>query len=329
MSQFIYGLQKWWPVLLILLLLVIAVMMLFQRWNIHLLIAHPNPATSYDESVQRIEALKATEGNLNPVCQTKFLTHGKQTARTIILVHGYTTCPQQFAELGQRFYDQGYNVLIAPLPHHGLADRMTDEQNLIKAEEFTVYTDNVIDIAQGLGQHVTICGLSLGGAISAWAVQNRSDVDLAVIISPGFSFEDIPLGFTSPLANIFMILPATYEWWDPVLKENNTPPYAYPRYTRRALGEILRLGYGVQAQAERAAPAGKAMIVVTNASDVSVDNDVTAQVIKTWQAHGANLSTYEFPKELALDHDLIDPTNAAANIEAVYPKLIELVNAAP
>lgn len=319
------GLQKWWPVLLVLLILASTVIMLFQRWNISQLVSHPNPSTSYAESVQRIEAMRATEGNLNPLCQTQFLTHGQQTERVIILVHGYTTCPQQFAELGKRFYALGYNVLIAPLPHHGLVDRMTDEQSLIKAEEFPIYADKVVDIAQGLGKHVSIAGLSLGGAISAWAAQNRSDVDLAVIISPGFSFEDIPLGFTYPIANIFMILPATYEWWNPDLKENSDPPYAYPRYTRHALGEILRLGYGIQAQAERTAPLAKAMLIVTNANDKSVDNDVTAQVIKTWQAHGANLSTYEFPKDLRLGHDMIDPTEPNGKIDVVYPKLIELI----
>lgn len=319
------GLQKWWPVLLILLILVAAVMMLFQRWNISQLVSHPNPSTSYEESVQRIEAMRATEGNLNPLCQTQFLTHGHQTERAIVLVHGYTNCPQQFAEFGKRLHALGYNVLIAPLPHHGLTDRMTDEQSLIKAEEFPIYTDKVVDIAQGLGNHVSIAGLSLGGAISAWAAQNRSDVDLAVIMSPGFSFEDIPLGFTHPIANIFMILPTSYEWWDPVLKENIGPPYAYPRYTKHALGEILRLGYGIQAQSEQAAPLAKAMLIVTNANDKSVDNDVTTQVIKTWRAHGANLSTYEFPDALRLPHDMIDPNEPNGNIELAYPKLIELI----
>ena len=321
-----YGLQKWWPVLLILLIVLTLVFMLFQRWNINQLVSHPNPVKSYEEAAQRIQAMQAAEGKLNPVCQTQFLTHGKQTERTIILVHGYTNCPQQFFELGKRFYALGYNVLIAPLPHHGLADRMTDEQSLIKADEFVVYADKVVDIAQGLGKHVTISGISLGGVISAWAVQNRSDVDLAAIISPGFSFKDIPTGLTNPIANIFMLLPVTYTWWDPVLKEKVSPPYAYPRYTNHALGEILRFGYGVQAQVEQHAPFAKKIIIITNGNDVSVDNTLTAQVIKTWQAHGANLSIYEFPKDLGLVHDLIDPNNEDAQIEVVYPKLIELIN---
>jgi carboxylesterase len=52
---------------------------------------------------------------------TQLMTHAKKVDRAIILVHGYTNCPQEFHELGQRFYAVGYNVLIAPLPHHRLA----------------------------------------------------------------------------------------------------------------------------------------------------------------------------------------------------------------
>jgi carboxylesterase len=281
---------------------------------------------TYAEAVGRIQAIQAGEGNLNPVCGTKFLTHGAQTERTIVFVHGYTNCPQQFAELGKRFYDLGYNVLIAPLPHHGLADRMTDEQGHIKAEELVKYTDEVVDIAQGLGRRVAISGISLGGVMAAWAVQNRSDVDLAVIISPGFSFNDIPTGLAVPVENVFLIMPTTYDWWDPILKENAGPSYAYPRYSKHTLGEIMRLGFAVQAQAERAAPLGKSILVVTNASDVSVDNDVTTQVVQTWREHGANLETYEFDASLHLGHDIIDPNDKDGNIEVVYARLIELVN---
>lgn len=117
------------------------------------------------------------------------MTHGQPVERVIVLVHGYTNCPQQFHELGQRFYYLGYNVLIAPLPYHGLADRLTDEQAELKAEELVAYADEVVDIAHGLGKRVIMAGISGGGVTTAWAAQNRSDLDLAVIISPAFGYQ--------------------------------------------------------------------------------------------------------------------------------------------
>jgi len=44
----------------------------------------------------------------------------------------------------------------------------------------------VVDIAQRLGEQVVMLGISAGGVATAWAAQNRSDIDLAVIISPVF-----------------------------------------------------------------------------------------------------------------------------------------------
>src|SRR5690348_15642732 len=129
---------------------------LFTPWNLASLSSHPDPVQNYTEAVQRIEAKQAQESNLNPVCRTQFMTHGQKAQRVIVFAHGYTNCPQQFVGLGKRFYDLGYNVLIMPVPHHGLKDRMTDEQALLTAEEIAAYTDQVVDIAQGLGEHVTI-----------------------------------------------------------------------------------------------------------------------------------------------------------------------------
>ena len=38
--------------------------------------------------------------------------------------------------------------------------------------------------ADGLGDKITVTGLSLGGVMSAYAAQFRPDVDRAVVISP-------------------------------------------------------------------------------------------------------------------------------------------------
>jgi esterase/lipase len=314
-------------VLLIILGAILAIVLtLFTPWNIAALTSHPNPAQSYEQAVQQIETLQTGETSLNPVCRTQFMTHGKKVERAIIFAHGYTSCPQQFNELGKRFYNLGYNVLIVPAPHHGLADRLTDNQALLTSEELAAYTDQVVDIAQGLGDHVVMAGISQGGVISAWAAQNRSDLDLAVLISPGFGFKQIPTPLTVPIANFFLISPVSFEWWDPALKENIGPAHAYPRFSRRILGQIMRLGFAVRAGAQQTAPAAHSVLVIFNANDTSVNNELNAHIADEWRARGANLSTYEFGLEIGLGHDMIDPGDKDANIELVYPRLIELID---
>jgi len=297
----------------------------FLPWNIAGLPRQTHPAQNYEDAAQRIQALQAGESALNPVCGTQFLTHGSKTERVIVFAHGYTSCPAQYSELGKRFYALGYNVLIVPVPRHGLADRMTDEQGKLTAEELAGYANQVVDIAQGLGDYRIMAGISQGGVITAWAAQTRSDLDLAVLISPGFGFKEIPTWLTVPVGNFFQLAPVTYEWWDPKLMEGVDPSYSYPRFTRHALGEIIRLGAAVRIGAEQTAPAAHAILVVTNANDTSVNNELTAQIVQDWKNHQAELSTFEFASHMGLPHDLIDPNSPGGNIEAVYQRLIELI----
>jgi pimeloyl-ACP methyl ester carboxylesterase len=326
-QKLLNGIRRRWWVLLILGILLTLVYIILTPWNISNLSSHPRPVQNYTEAIQRVEILRAQEPpNMNPVCHLRLMTHDKKVDRAIVLVHGYTNCSQQFQELGQRFYDLGYNVLIVSLPHHGLADRMTEAQGQLKAEELAVYADETVDIAQGLGEQVIMMGFSAGGVTTAWAAQNRSDIDLAVIISPAFGFKQIPTPLTAAVMNIYTWLPDSFVWWDPVLQAEAPPVYTYPRYSKHALVQILRLGFATQMAAQRMQPSAKKIVMVFNPTDESINNELSMDIVKKWLAHDANLSTYEFDANLKLHHDLIDPTQPYQQINIVYPILRYLVN---
>lgn len=312
---------------LIFVLLIGAVIWLYRPPAIHKLTSHPQPAGGYDESMDRIAALREPEqSGFREVCRTRFMTHGGRTERVIVFAHGYTSCPKQFEALGEAFFELGYNVLIPPLPYHGLADRMTEKQALLTAEALTRYADEAIDIAQGLGDKVVMAGLSGGGVTTAWAAQFREDIDLAVLIAPAFGFAQVPTPVTVPGAVLFRVLPNFYRWWDPVLKESVGPAHGYPRTATRALAEILRLGSAILAASSRKAPAARSVLVVTNASDTSINHGLVARYVENLRKQGyQGLRTYEFEAELELEHDLIDPAQPAQRIDIVYPKLIEFI----
>jgi pimeloyl-ACP methyl ester carboxylesterase len=305
-------------------LLALACALLFP-WNLPKLASQPHPAGSYNEALRRIDLLRKQEAALaiNPKCSLQVMTHGQKSARTVILVHGYTSCPQQFYEIGLRFFERGDNVLIARLPHHGLSDRMNSEQSKLKAEELAAYADEVVDIGRGLGEKVVMMGISAGGVMTAWAAQNRNDIDLAVIISPAFGFKKIPMSLTAAVMNIYSLLPDSWSWWDEKLKENVLPPYGYPRYSKHALTEILRLGFVVEKAAKQNPPAAGKIVMVFNANDNSINNERTRQIVELWETHRA-IGSYTFDASLKLGHDLIDPNEADQKVAIVHPKLIEL-----
>ncbi len=302
------------------------IFILFTPWNTANLTSQSNPVLNYDEAIQRINVLKEQEPPaMNPVCRTQFLTHGQATDRVIVFVHGYTNCPQQFYQLSQRFYELGYNILSAPLPYHGLADRMTEEQANLRAEELVAYASEMVDIAQGLGKQTIMLGISGGAVTTAWAAQNRPDLDLAVIISPAFGYQQIPTLLTVPAANIFLTLPNSFVWWDPVKQADIGPEYAYPRYATHPLAEFLRLGFAIQSAAQQSPASAGSILVITNANDQSVNNSLTYELTKEWRRGGAILTTYEFEAQLGLPHDLIDPNQPDQQIDIVYSQIVQLV----
>jgi len=291
-----------------------------------------NPASSYEEAMRRITAIQEMQRS-NPdlleVCRTKALTHGNKVENVIVLFHGFTSCPEQYAELGQQFYDRGYNVYIPLQPHHGQVDCINSSLPDMTTEELAAFGMQSVDIARGLGERVTVSGISGGGAITIWLAQVRDDIDVAMPVAPFLGINFIPASLNRFAARLLDGIPSVWSWWDPVKKENNpyTDEYQYPRFATHALAEYMRLGYAAELEAKVKAPVGK-VIVVTNASEPSVNNDVIDRFVDLWQEHdGAvdRISSYRFERDLNLPHDIITPERYEGNLTVVYPKFFELL----
>lgn len=294
------------------------------------LLPHPEPEQDYAGALRRIDALAAADtAGINPVCRLKFLSHGRQTERVIIFWHGYTNCPQQYHRLGQIFFDLGYNVLVPRLPYHGLANRLSPDLTRLTAEQLAALVDEVVNLAHGLGRHITVVGFSAGGVLAGWAAQHRPDVDEVVIISPSFGLKMIPAAWTTLFTRFLLAWPNFFRWWDPRFKENPPgPQHAYPRFSSRALGQILRLGLSVQAAARRAKPAAASILVISNPADWAVNNKLTAGLVELWRARGnGRVQTFNFNAALELGHDIIDPEQVNQQVEIVYPVLVDLITA--
>lgn len=330
-SQFVeHKKQSGWLKILAagLVLLIVAILALFLPITYHPSIA-ARPAQSYDEAAARLSALQAKDEGLAlyPGCESQFMSHGQKVERVIVLLHGYRNCPAQFQQLGALLFEQGYNVIIPRMPYHGLADVLSTDQAQLTAAELAANVTEAVDIAQGLGEHVIVAGMSTGGVMAGWVAQNRTDIEQAVLIAPFFSPAAIPARLTTPAVNLFSILPNIFLWQDDTLKADvPNPPQVYPQNSTRAISQILRLSAAVRNQAHQLPPAAPDILVITNANDDAVDNQVTAGVVADWRQHSAvSLRTYEFAADLHLDHDLLDPAHPKQNIALSYPILLDLI----
>ncbi len=286
-----------------------------------------HPAQTYDEAVTRVESLwnRPIVSPLFPASRTIFMTHGERTQRGIIFFHGYTNSPHQFRMLGERFHARGFNVLIPRMPHHGLADRLTEDLRHLTTAQLVETADIAIDAAAGFADEITVMGLSMGGVLTAWVAQNRSEVDQAVIISPAFGADAIPNWLIPLFSRLLQRLPNQFIWWGEKNIVEEIQPHTYPRMASRGLAAFWRLGLTVQKQARSKKPVANKIILVLNQSDKAIDYQMAVAIEKRWLKKQANVRRFEFLLDDELEHDIIDPENPFANSSLVNPILESLV----
>lgn len=317
-------------VLLLLISLLALLLLSLWFWPLGLDNAAPAGETySYADALGAISASVQESGEeVNPLCHTQALTRGIKSDRVVVIFHGLGSCPQQFATFAQMLVGSGANVLLVRLPHHGLADRLTDAPANSSAEQALREAGHWIDVAHGLGEKVTVLGFSGGAGIAAHLAQTRSDIDRAVIVAPLVGVQALPAAGTRPISTLARLLPNWWGWFNPELKENvEGPTYTYPRYASRALAEFLRIGLKDVELANARPPATTDIRVVFNGSDEVVRNEMARALVEGWQANGADVRVYEFPADIGLKHDMIDPGQPYQQVGAVNPVLLEAATA--
>jgi carboxylesterase len=281
---------------------------------------------AYEAGIEIAASFQKLDGpNVNPVCHTRLYTHGRRTERSLVLLHGFTNCPQQFETLGKQFFEQGWNVLIPRYPRHGYSDRLTTSIAELRSEQLVALANRAAEAGAGLGERLTVAGLSLGGTLTGLLAQERERVERAVLIAPMLGLQRIPGPAHPVLTELAYVLPNFWVWWDSNLKDKIEPAYGYPRLSTHAYAALFKTATRVLKAAQRAAPKAGSIAVITNAAEPGLENRFTHQLVERWGQHGAAVSSFEFPASDRLPHDLIDPANPAQNTELVYPVVVNAI----
>ncbi len=288
------------------------------------------PAVSYAEALERVQAFKALDDDrIVPEARTQLLDHGVRTPLAVVLLHGLTNHPGQYREFGPMVFARGANVFIPRLPEQGDRDRMTRRLAGLTAEALLASASEAVDIAFGLGDRVCVLGISTSGLLCAYFAQYRRDVARAIPVAPVFAMLQLPYWFSRTIAQLALVLPNAFLWWDPTKREMQLPPTAYPQFPTHALAQCLRIGDDVYAAARSTPLAARSVVMVTNRMDPAVNNRVAEAVVRRWQqARSAGVTEYRF-SDLPRNHDIIDPANAVPRTDLVYPRLLEFVAATP
>lgn len=279
-----------------------------------------DPAGSFEEASRRISEVQRAETGVKEACRTIFLHHGTTTARTVVMLHGFTSCPYQYHQLAEELYASGYNVVVPLLPHHGLAGPEDHPLRDLRSEEALALANQVVDAAHGLGDEVTVLGISYGGALATWMAQNRSDLEQVLILSPAYGLRMVPTWLQRPAMTLLPLLPSIQ-----VNNPNQVPAHSYRGTSSRALSEVLRLGQSVLSDSHQAAPVSRSNTVITAPGDRVVRLELAKALEENWLARGGKVRSYQFDPQLDLIHDFIEPSGPKARPDVVYSMIMNFI----
>lgn len=285
--------------------------------------AHPAAAPSYATAIALAEAQQRIDDSVAvPLGRSILLTHGHRTAKAVVLLHGFTDSPRQFAELADSLYAEGDNVYVPRLPHHAELGGDVSRLARVTAEGLRDFADAATNVVAGLGDSVTVVGLSAGGTVAAWIGQNRREVQRVVLIAPAFQVTHVPSFFERALVNLGSRGPNVTHRSAP------TQPDLDPGIATKGVAQVFRLGIAVRRSASDLPSATREMIVLVNAHDGTVKSAPTFDLARAWAHNGAAVRVYEFPDSLNLPHNVMEAANRGGNALAVYPTLNALTNGA-
>jgi pimeloyl-ACP methyl ester carboxylesterase len=285
--------------------------------------SHAHPARDFNDAVMRARRIVAADDSIAAEGGATIVrVHAWRTPRAVVLLHGFTDSPRQFATLADSLFARGDNVVVPRLPHHAERGKNVSELSQLTASELCRVGDEAVDIAAGLGDSVIVLGLSAGGTVAIWTAEHRAEVKRVVVISPALEAAHVPSVLERPLVNLGAHVPnvsrrATID---------SARPDRDPGFATHGLAAVLRLGMAVRRDADRYVPRRAELLFLVNAHDHTVKTGPVLDLAHDWARRAVPVSVYEFPDSLELPHNVVDPIGGEVNGALVNPVLEALAH---
>ena len=255
----------------------------------------------YDQSVADIQKVidgDTANGEVRPESRPILKTHGKKTARAVMILHGVSGEPSAMAELADWFYQAGYNVYVPRVPYHGLKNNKLHGQ--VRAGDLVKFMSDSAGLVSGLGDELGVIGHSGGGTLATWLVQYGDGLFSRVLLLSPYYEPDAskaPKWQVALLRNIYgnHLLPDRFF-------DGNLSYRALANYV------IIKQNYHSDLKAEGLKHVG----LITGSEDHLIDNAMAIDIAENMAKNSGAKFTYErTPAHMGVGHELIWPGNKA------------------
>ena len=277
-----------------------------------------SPTVDPEQARERLDALMALDADIPEMTRTRFYEPSGTARATLVVWHGFTNAPSQFAAVGEALAGLGYRVLVPRMPYHGLANVLNRELTKLTPADLVNHVETVIDIAAGFGDPVWVFGLSAGATLAGWAAATRPEVVRLVLAAPLVAPTGIPMPLVRLLVKFPRIVPKIYFWWDPRKKAAlGHSPYAYPGFPLTGIVPFLQLSEGLFDQSVGVAHELDRSVLTQNPGDFAIRKDAARGFAENLFFLRSKVSGIaRIDPELKWMHDFVDPWSPDAGTTA-------------
>jgi alpha-beta hydrolase superfamily lysophospholipase len=268
-----------------------------------------------------LEARDAAEPEV-AVAMRSQLYPGTAGGGAVLLLHGLTASPPAWRAVAEALAARGRTVVVPRLLLHGYADRMTGALRGLRAQALIDDVAAIVRAVGELGEDVTIVGHSLGATLALDAASRGPATARVVAVAPFLGIAGLPHELHPALLGALALVPNVFLWWDPVLRDRLEPLHGYPRYPLAALQAGLTIADRARDDAHRA-PHVRAIDIVINDAETSVNNRTAQRLADDWRKAGASIAVHRL-SGLGWSHDIIEPARAPA--QRALATLLEIID---
>jgi carboxylesterase len=109
-----------------------------------------------------------------------FLYQG-DTGIGVLLIHGWTSAPQDMVDLGKHLAGQGHSVLGVRLPGHATQPA---DLNRIRCRDWVAAVEDGYSLLDATCENIVVMGLSLGGALALILAASRPVAGVVAMATP-------------------------------------------------------------------------------------------------------------------------------------------------
>jgi pimeloyl-ACP methyl ester carboxylesterase len=280
-------------------------------------------AATFDDVLAFLRARDDAEPGVAAAMRSQFHA-GERGAGAAILLHGLTASPPVWRAVADALAARGRTVVVVRLPLHGYADRMTTALRGITAQGLMDDVAEVVRVVASTGEAVTVAGHSLGATLALDAASHGPAVERVVAVAPFLGIAGVPHELHPLLERALALVRNRFLWWDPIARERIEPQHGYPRYPLGALLAGLTIADRVRDDAHRP-PHARAIDIVINESETSVNNRTALRLAEDWRRAGASVAVHRL-RDLGWSHDIIEPLRSQAG--RVLATLVEIIDEA-